>query len=229
MRKSLLLSFFLVFALASSVWAQTQTVSGRVTAASDGSALPGVTVLERGTSNGVTTSINGDYTLNVKPNATLVFSFIGMATQEVPVGNRSTINVQLRTDEKQLSEIVVTGYGTQEKRDVTGSIARVSGEELANVPTPSLESALQGRAAGVQIESGSGKVGQGIKVRIRGSASVTASNQPLYVVDGIPITSDNQGISNNEPTNPLADLDPNDIESTRRPGCRCWPGRRSST
>jgi TonB-linked SusC/RagA family outer membrane protein len=213
MRKSLLLSFFLVFALASSVWAQTQTVSGRVTAASDGSALPGVTVLERGTSNGVTTSINGDYTLNVKPNATLVFSFIGMATQEVPVGNRSTINVQLRTDEKQLSEIVVTGYGTQEKRDVTGSIARVSGEELANVPTPSLESALQGRAAGVQIESGSGKVGQGIKVRIRGSASVTASNQPLYVVDGIPITSDNQGISNNEPTNPLADLDPNDIES----------------
>ncbi|MCX2739895.1 SusC/RagA family TonB-linked outer membrane protein [Pontibacter anaerobius] len=213
MKKELLLSFLMIFALMTSAWAQAQTVSGRVTAASDGSILPGVTVLEKGTTNGITTDANGEYRLNVQPNATLVFRFIGMTTQEVPVNGRATVDVQLRADEKQLQEVVVVGYGTQEKRDVTGSVASVSGEDLENVPTPSLESALQGRAAGVQIESGSGKVGQGIKVRIRGSASVTASNQPLYVVDGIPITSDNQGIANNEPTNPLADLDPNDIES----------------
>ncbi|MFD2514876.1 SusC/RagA family TonB-linked outer membrane protein [Pontibacter locisalis] len=213
MKKIVLLSFLLVIALIGSAWAQTQTVSGRVTAASDGTALPGVTVLEKGTTNGITTGANGEYRLNVQPNATLVFRFIGMVPQEVAVSGRSEVNVQLRADQKQLEEVVVVGYGTQEKRDVTGSIARVSGEELENIPTPSLESALQGRAAGVQIESGSGKVGQGIKVRIRGSASVTASNQPLYVVDGIPITSESQGIGNNEPTNPLADLDPNDIES----------------
>ncbi|MHA6248839.1 SusC/RagA family TonB-linked outer membrane protein [Pontibacter sp. CAU 1760] len=213
MKKNVLLSFLLVFALVSSVLAQAQTVSGRVTAASDGSALPGVTVLEKGTTNGVTTGINGEYSLNVGANATLVFRFVGMLAQEVPVNGRSTVNVRLATDQKQLEEVVVVGYGTQEKRDVTGSIASVSGEDLENIPTPSLESALQGRAAGVQIESGSGKVGQGIKVRIRGSASISASNQPLYVVDGIPITSENQGIGNNEPTNPLADLDPNDIAS----------------
>ncbi|WP_439881785.1 SusC/RagA family TonB-linked outer membrane protein [Pontibacter sp. MBLB2868] len=213
MKKNLLLSLLMVIALVGSAWAQTQTVSGRVTAASDGAALPGVTVLEKGTSNGVTTGANGEYRLNVQPNATLVFRFIGMLTQEVPVNGRSTVDIQLKTDQKQLEEVVVVGYGTQEKRSVTGSISRVSGEDLENIPTPSLESAIQGRAAGVQIESGSGKVGQGIKVRIRGSASVTASNQPLYVVDGIPITSDNQAIANNEPTNPLADIDPNDIES----------------
>lgn len=212
MNKFLLL-IFCTLVLTGSAWAQAVVVSGRVTSAADGNPIPGVTVLEKGTTNGITTDNSGNYRISVPSDAVLQFRFVGMVTQEVPVNGRSTVNVQLRLDEQQLQEVVVVGYGTQERRNVTGSISSVSGEELENIPTPSLESALQGRAAGVQIESGSGKVGQGIKVRIRGSASVTANNQPLYVVDGIPITSDNQGIDNNEPTNPLADLDPNDIES----------------
>ncbi|MHC2991530.1 TonB-dependent receptor, partial [Pontibacter sp. HJ8] len=149
----------------------------------------------------------------VSTNATLAFSFIGMTTQEIPVNGRSTINVTLRADEKQLSEVVVTGYGTQLKQELTGNIARVSGDEIANIPTPTLESTLQGRAAGVYINQGSGKLGQGMNIRIRGASSVSASNQPLYVVDGIPVTSADLGTTNSEPLNPIADINPNDIES----------------
>jgi len=112
MNRSLLLSLLLLFALLESARAQTLAVTGRVTAAADGTALPGVTVLERGTTNSTATGVNGEYQLTVPPNAMLVFSFIGMSTQEIPVNKRSTINVQLRTDEQQLQEVVVVGYGT---------------------------------------------------------------------------------------------------------------------
>ncbi|MBD1396989.1 TonB-dependent receptor [Pontibacter sp. JH31] len=215
MRKSVLLSFFLVLALVSSVWAQTQTVSGRVTAASDGSALPGVTVLERGTTNGATTGINGEYTISVKPNATLVFSFIGMTRQEIAVGGRTSINVQLATDEKQLSEVVVVGYGTQERREVTGATAKVTSETIKNLPVVGVDQALQGRAAGVQISQNSGTPGGGISVRVRGSSSISASNQPLYVVDGVPLTSGDysQLGYGGQSVNAVSDLNPNDIES----------------
>ncbi|WP_276496815.1 SusC/RagA family TonB-linked outer membrane protein [Pontibacter litorisediminis] len=213
MKKNVLLSLLMILLLAPEVWAQTQNVSGRVTSASDGSALPGVTVLEQGTTNGVTTGSDGEYNLSVQPNATLVFRFVGMTTQEVPVQGRTTINVQLSTDQRQLEEVVVVGYGTQLKQELTGNIAQISGEQIANIPTPSLESALQGRAAGVYINQGSGKLGQGINIRIRGAASVSASNQPLYVVDGIPVTSSDLGTSNSEPLNPIADINPNDIAS----------------
>ncbi|PTX18988.1 TonB-linked SusC/RagA family outer membrane protein [Pontibacter mucosus] len=213
MKKHVLLQFLLLLLVLPLAWAQTQTVSGRVTSATDGAALPGVTVLERGTSNGVTTGANGEYTLTVQPNATLVFRFIGMATQEIAVEGRTTINVALGSDQQQLGEVVVVGYGTQLKQELTGNIAQVSGEDIANIPTPSLESALQGRAAGVYINQGSGKLGQGINIRIRGAASVSASNQPLYVVDGIPVTSSDLGTTNAEPLNPIADINPNDIAS----------------
>ncbi|AKD01874.1 TonB-dependent receptor [Pontibacter korlensis] len=213
MKKHILLSLLLLFTLLPSVWAQTQTVSGRVTAASDGSALPGVTVLEKGTTNGVTTGGNGEYSLNVQPNATLVFRFVGMTSQEVPVQGRSTVDLQLRADQQQLEEVVVVGYGTQLKQELTGNISRISGEDIQNIPSPSLETALQGRAAGVYINQGSGKLGQGINIRVRGAASVSANNQPLYVVDGIPVTSSDLGTSNAEPLNPIADINPNDIAS----------------
>lgn len=193
-------------------WAQA-VVSGRVTSATDGNALPGVTVLEKGTTNGATTNASGDYQLTVRPDAVLQFRFVGMTTQEVPVNGRSTINVQLRSDEQQLEEVVVVGYGTQLKQELTGNVAQISGDQIANVPTPSLESALQGRAAGVYINQGSGKLGSGINIRVRGAASVSASNQPLYVVDGIPVTSSDLGSTNTEPLNPIADINPNDIES----------------
>ncbi|WP_207435841.1 SusC/RagA family TonB-linked outer membrane protein [Sabulibacter ruber] len=213
MKKLLLLFSLLLSVLSFSAFAQSRTISGRVTSASDGTALPGVSVVVKGTTTGASTDANGRYELSVSGTPTLVFSFVGFLNREVQVGTSSTIDVQLSEDAKAISEVVVVGYGTQESRDLIGSIASVKGEEIADIPTPSIESAIQGRVAGVQITSGSGKVGQGIKVRVRGSSSVTASNQPLYVVDGIPITSESQGISNNEPTNPLADLNPNDIES----------------
>ncbi|RNI31025.1 SusC/RagA family TonB-linked outer membrane protein [Rufibacter latericius] len=213
MKRHLLLCMILLTVLQFSAVGQNRTISGRVTSAADGTPLPGVSVVVRGTTIGASTDANGRYELNVTGNPTLVFSFVGFLNREVAVGTSSTIDVALAEDTKTINEVVVVGYGTQEARDVVGSIASVKGNEIADIPVPSVESAIQGRVAGVQITSGSGKVGQGIKVRVRGSASITAGNQPLYVVDGIPITSESQGISNNEPTNPLADLNPNDIES----------------
>ncbi len=200
------------FALVNSAWAQAQTVSGRVTAASDGSALPGVTVLERGTSNGVTTGVNGEYSLQVQPKATLVFRFIGMESQEIPVEGRTSINVQLRTDQQQLEEVVVVGYGTQEKRSVTGSIASLTSKEVEQTPVTSVEQAIQGKAAGVFIQSNNGKLGQGIQVRVRGTSSLSAGSQPLYVIDGIPITTENLS-GTSAGTNPLADINFNDVAS----------------
>ncbi len=193
-------------------YAQERVISGKVTA-EDGSAVPGVNVLVKGTTSGTVTDVNGNYTLSAAANATtLVFSFIGYTTIETEIGGRSTVDIQLAQDVKQLSEVVVVGYGTQLKQDLTGNVAKVSGSDVQNIPVPTFEQAMQGRAAGVFIEAGNGKLGQGIKVRVRGSSSVSAGNQPLYVVDGIPITSDNQSSTDGD-TNPLTDINPTDIES----------------
>ncbi|HEY9045710.1 MAG TPA: TonB-dependent receptor [Ohtaekwangia sp.] len=193
-------------------YAQEKVISGKVTSAEDGSVLPGVNVLVKGTTNGTVTDENGSYTLSVGANATLVFTFIGYTSQEIEIGARSSVDIQMAADAKQLSEVVVVGYGTQIKQDLTGNIASVSGKEIQNQPVPSFDQAMQGRAAGVFIESGNGKLGQGIKVRVRGAASVSASNEPLYVVDGIIVTTDNLS-STDAPTNPLANINSNDIES----------------
>jgi TonB-linked SusC/RagA family outer membrane protein len=195
-------------------YAQEKVIKGTIKDAKDNALLPGVTVKVKGAGIGTVSGIDGTYQLSVKDaSATLVFSFIGYADQEVQVGNRSTIDVSLGNGNKDLSEVVVVGYGTQVKRDLTGSISKVSSQEISNYPAASFESSLQGKAAGVVIESGSGKLGQGIKVRIRGTSSISASSQPLYVIDGIPLMTVSQSDENNEPTNPLADINPNDIES----------------
>jgi TonB-dependent starch-binding outer membrane protein SusC len=212
MKKNSLLLLLCFFATWSVVLAQDLKVSGTVTSAEDGSTLPGVSVQVKGTTRGTQTDPSGNFTVVTSPNATLVFSFVGLESQEVPVNNRSTLDVQLQADARALSEVVVTGYGTQSKRNLTGNIAKVSGAEIANTPVTTFEQALQGRAAGVQITSLNGKLGQGIQMRIRGSSSVTASNEPLYVLDGIPLTTSNQGTSS-APQNPLADINFNDIES----------------
>ncbi|WP_324676418.1 TonB-dependent receptor [Hymenobacter sp. GOD-10R] len=197
--------------LVSVAWAQTRSVSGRVTGP-EGASLPGVTVLERGTTNGTSTNVDGAFSLTVQPNATLVVSSIGYESQTVLVGNNSTLNVTLKSSATQLNEAVVVGYGTQAKADLTGSIAQVSGREIENQPVTTFEQAIQGKAAGVFIENSSGKLGQSVKVRVRGTSSVSGGTQPLYVIDGIPIVSEsNSGTS--APTNPIADLNPNDIES----------------
>ena len=198
--------------MVSVAFAQNKAISGKVTSASDGLPLPGVSVTVKGQKAiGTQTDVNGNFKLSVPAEAkTLVFGYIGFATVEAAVS--STINVKLQEDQKQLSEVVVVGYGTQIKKDLTGSVSQVNAKDLENVPVTSFESAFQGKAAGVFVESQNGKVGQGIKVRVRGSASVSAGNDPLYVVDGIVITSANLS-GTSAATNPLADINTNDIES----------------
>jgi len=192
-------------------WAQSQAINGRVTGG-DGGALPGATVLERGTSNGVSTNADGAFGLSVSPGATLVISSVGYTAQTVVVGNQTTITVALAVEATQLNEAVVVGYGTQQKADLTGSVATVSSKEINDVPVTTFEQAIQGKATGVFIENGGGKLGQATKVRVRGTTSVSGDNQPLYVVDGIPVISDDNS-STTAPTNPLTDINPNDIAS----------------
>jgi TonB-linked SusC/RagA family outer membrane protein len=193
--------------------AQSRTVSGRVTSQDDGTPIPGVNVVVKGSSVGTTTDVEGNYNIAVSGNdVTLVFSFIGFVNVEAPVGTRTTIDIQLSSDVTQLSEVVVVGYGTQLKQDLTGNIAKVGGEAIQYVPVTTLEQAIQGRAAGVLVTSQNGKLGQGMNIRIRGSSSISASNEPLYVVDGMIISTDNLS-SNLAATNPIADINFNDIQS----------------
>ena len=151
--------------------------------------------------------------MNVPSSATtLVISSVGYLTTEQSITG-DNLEIVLKKDDRRLSEVVVVGYGQSQKRNVTGSISRVTARDIENQPVQSFESAIQGKAPGVVVENSSGKVGQGIKVRIRGTSSLSASSQPLYVVDGVPMTTTSQSDINNEPTNPLIDLNPNDIES----------------
>lgn len=204
----------LLMLLCTLTFAQSKQITGRVTDQKDGTGLPGVTVKVKGTNTGTLTSADGVYKLEVpEKGAALVFSFVGYTDQEIAVGNQKAINVSLTTGNKDLSEVVVVGYGTQNKRDLTGAVSKIAAKEIENQPVVSFESAIQGKTPGVVIESGSGKVGQGIKVRIRGTSSISANSQPLYVVDGMPVNSTSQTDVNNDPTNPMADINPNDIES----------------
>jgi len=199
------------------VLAQSRAISGRVTDQKSGEGLPGATVLLKGTTTGVSTSVDGRFTLNVpEAGGTLVVSSIGMTTQEVAIGSRTTIDLVLTTDNKELNEVVVTGYGQQQdRRDITGGVVTVKGSEFQNQPIVGADQALQGRAAGVQVTQNSGTPGSGVSVRVRGPGSISASNEPLYVIDGLPINTGNYsqlGLGNQQ-TNALSDLNPNDIAS----------------
>ncbi|MDB5234279.1 MAG: TonB-dependent receptor [Hymenobacter sp.] len=217
MKKILLMSLVLMFTLLQGAMAQTRTVSGRVTDQATSSGLPGVTVLLKGTTNGVSTNADGAFSLTVpESGGTLVFSSVGMTTQERTIGTDSNFAVALATDTKQLNEVVVTGYGAQqERRDIIGSIASVKSSDFKDQPIISVDQALQGRAAGVQVSQNSGTPGGSISVRVRGAASIGASNEPLYVVDGLPVVTGNtsQLGAGNQQTNGLTDINPNDIES----------------
>lgn len=210
MKKSLLLLMLLTL----STWTTIAqgTVRGKVTSSEDGTGIPGVSVLVKGSSTGTQTDADGNYSIKADAGATLEFSFIGFRTVSEKVGNRSVINVALEADVKTLSEVVVTGFGSQIKRELTGNIAQVKGKDIENMPTPSVDAALQGKAAGVYINSGSGKLGQAVTVRVRGNSSISASSEPLYVIDGMPVTTGDQS-NYGGASNPLVDLNPNDIES----------------
>ncbi|MCJ8164251.1 TonB-dependent receptor [Pontibacter sp. E15-1] len=185
------------------------TVTGKVTDNS-GVALPGVTVVLRGTTRGTATDVSGNFTLAVpETGAVLVFSYIGYSNKEVAVGNQRTLNVTLGEDAKALQEVVVVGYGTQKKSDLTGSVTSVTQDDFqqGNITNP--EQLITGKVAGVQISSNGGAPGSGSRIRIRGGSSLNASNDPLIVIDGVPI--DNSSVAGSP--NPLSLINPNDIES----------------
>ncbi|MEM9722387.1 MAG: SusC/RagA family TonB-linked outer membrane protein, partial [Bacteroidota bacterium] len=214
MRKNLFYALGIGCLLFGYVYGQ-QTISGTVSSASDATPLEGVAVVAKGTTVGAFTDVNGSYTLSLPSEVqTITFSFIGYKLLEVDVNGRTEINVDLVEGDLDLDEVIITGFGSQTKRNITGNIAKVSGQEIENVPVTSFESAIQGRAAGVFVSKQNGKLGNGINIRIRGSASVTGSNEPLYVIDGIVVTSQDQStINGTATTNPLSDLNFNDIES----------------
>jgi TonB-dependent starch-binding outer membrane protein SusC len=212
MRKILLGSWLLSLLFCLPVLAQDVAVSGRVTSSDDNSGLPGVSVQVKGTTRGTTTDAQGNYKINTPANARLVFSFIGYKPQEVAVGNQTQLIIKLENDAENLSEVVVVGYGAAvSKKEATGATANVKGEVIENLPLQSFDRALQGRAAGVQITSSNGTPGGAVQVRIRGVGSISAGNEPLYVVDGVQLNNRNDG--GNVSNNPLAFLNPNDIES----------------
>lgn len=189
------------------LWAQTKTVVGKVTDAS-GAPLANASITVKGSRSGTASGADGTFSLSVPDNAkTLVISAVGFEAQEVAIAG-SSISISLKASELQsLDEVIVTGYGGKIKKDLTGNIARIKGSEVANVPVTNFNQAIQGRAAGVFVEANNGKVGEGVKVRIRGSGSINGGNNPLYVVDGIPINTD--GLSGNA----LADINFNDVET----------------
>ena len=183
-------------------------VSGKVSSASDEGGLPGVNILVKGGSVGTITDASGNYSLNVPDaNDTLVFSSIGYLSQEIPINGQSTINVELSEDIQSLGEVVVIGYGTQKKSNVSGSIVSIGSEDIAKVQAPTFDAALQGRVPGVYVTTNGGQPGGGVFVRIRGTGSINNSN-PLYVIDGVVV-----GAGDNENSNPLATINPNDIET----------------
>ena len=212
MKQSLLTILLLGFG-----WAlQAQRVTGKVTAAEDGLPLPGVNILIKNTTEGTITDIDGNYEIPAGRGATLVFSYIGYESREVVVGSEAVINMVLSTASAVLKDIVVVAYGTVKKSDLTGSVSSVSGDELNRIAPVSLDQALQGRAAGVQVTQVSGRPGGETSIRIRGSSSINAGNEPLYVVDGMLITSDNgqtnAGGAAGSSLNGLSSISPSDIE-----------------
>lgn len=198
--------------VAFSAYSQERSVSGKVTSSEDGSALPGVNVVVKGTTSGTVTDADGNYKLSVPSNGgALVFSFIGLQTQEVVIGDRAIIDVALSLDVTQLSEVVVVGYGTQERKEITGSVVSIGSKDIENLVAPSFDSQLAGRAPGVQVTTPGGIIGQRPIIRVRGVNSLTSNTDPLIVIDGVPVVADDR--SSIVPSNPLANINPADIQS----------------
>ncbi|RED92631.1 SusC/RagA family TonB-linked outer membrane protein [Marinoscillum furvescens] len=222
MKRILLLSFMFTFAFAFNAMAQ-RTVTGQITEAG-GEPIPGVNVVLKGTSTGTTSDIDGTYRISVpEDGGILVFSFIGMAAQEVEIGSRSVIDVEMESDVKQLTEVVVTALGVSRDKKALGySVQSVDAENVAKAAEPNVINALQGEIAGVQIQGTSGALGGSSRITVRGSNSFLGENQPLFVVDGMPINNDNYATNAQQSGfgsgaydygNAASDINPQDIES----------------
>ncbi|MBN1117984.1 MAG: TonB-dependent receptor [Bacteroidales bacterium] len=194
-------------------------ITGTVIDSKTNDPLPGVSIVVKGTSRGVVTDLSGKYSIEANQGDVLIFSFIGYQSNEKTIGTETKIDIMLIPDIIDLSEVVVVGYGTMKKSDVTGSISSVSSEQIKAMPVSSLDQALQGKAAGVIVQSSSGSPAGGVSVLVRGASSINASSQPLYVIDGVPISNTStSGIANidggqgGQTSNPLAAISPDDIE-----------------
>jgi TonB-dependent starch-binding outer membrane protein SusC len=183
------------------LFAQTTTVTGQIKS-SDGTGIAGVSVQEKGSKNGTATNTSGSFSLNVtNPNATLEISSLGYTSQDIPLSGRSSISVTLApSSAKSLDQVVIVGYGSQRKKDLTGAVSVITAADISDRPIVNVGEALQGKAAGVEVTSNSGKPGAGLTIRVRGSSSISAGNDPLYVVDGVPLTD-------------ISAFSPDDIES----------------
>jgi hypothetical protein len=196
--KKLLLSLAILCGFTiTTTYAQTISVTGKITSSADQKSIEGASVLEKGTANGVSTDASGNFKISVSSSkAILVISNVGFGEMEVPVNSRGIINVTLTPGSSNLEDVVVIGYGTRRKRDLSGAISQVKGKDINAFPTTNVMQALSGRAPGVQVLQNNGSPGAGVSVRIRGANSIQGSNEPLYVVDGFPI-SGNPTILNN--------------------------------
>ncbi|MEQ8474037.1 MAG: TonB-dependent receptor [Marinoscillum sp.] len=192
-----------------------QTVRGTVTSDDDGTGLPGVSVVVKGTTNGAITDMDGNYSINVPTdNQILVYSFVGFKAQEIDVAGRSTVDVSLSEDLQQLEEVVVVGYGTQKKSDITGAVAIYGAENLKERPVQRIDQAMVGQMAGVRVVQSSGVPGKGFSVQVRGTGSISGNNEPLYVIDGFPLeVAYRDGNGNFGQGSPLDNINPNDIKS----------------
>jgi len=217
MKNSLLLVIFIWLLHGSYAIAQGQTVSGKVTSQDDGSALPGVTVAVKGTSNGTSTDAEGNYSLPVPAQGgVLVFSFIGMVAKEIAINNQTRINVTLAPDAKQLSEVVVSALGFKENKDKLGSTASVvKAEDITRSGETGVINGLAGRASGVQISRSTGDPGAGSNIQIRGQNTITGSNQPLVIIDGVPMSNNTIGDVRGgvAQQSRLNDINPEDVAS----------------
>ncbi|MGC9354613.1 MAG: SusC/RagA family TonB-linked outer membrane protein, partial [Mariniphaga sp.] len=199
----------------SAIGMQQPAVKGKVTDAA-GQPLPGVTVVVKGTARGTVTNADGDYSLtNIPEDATLVFSFVGMRTEEIAVGNQTTINVTMEEETIGIDEVVAIGYGTVKKSDLTGSVSSVKAEDLQATPITSIDQGLVGRAAGVMVTQTSGMPGAIASIRVRGTSSLQGGNEPLYVIDGFPVYNGTGFGETGGSTSysGLSTINPSDIES----------------
>jgi TonB-linked SusC/RagA family outer membrane protein len=219
MKKIGLLLALLVFAGINILYAQNMRVTGTVTSAEDGTGIPGATVKVKGGTTGVVTDADGKYSISANANATLVFSFVGTKTEEVQVAGQNVINVTLKSDVVGLDEVVVTAMGiSREKKSLGYAVQEVKSDELTKASNPDIATAIQGKVSGVEVRQSSGMPGAPSQIFIRGARSFSGNNAPLYVVDGMPISSDadysmGQGITGSNFSNRSMDIDPNDIES----------------
>lgn len=239
MRENLLKKVFVfLLAIISSVaWSQERTITGKVTSSDDGTGLPGVNVLVKGTTNGTVTDAQGVYSISAQSNSVIIFSFIGYVSQEVNIADRTSLDIQLASDVTQLSEIVVTAQGIdKDKRSLGYAVQTVKGDFVAQRSETNLLNTLQGKLAGVNINSASGGAGSSTNINIRGVTSLGGDNQPLIVVDGIIFNNDVNNTQNtlfgSQPSNRLNDISPENIESInvlKGPGASVLYGSRAGS